>query len=1023
MKKNAPQRPQPVHCGTMEALNEMLRKNPSLKDEWRRNGEKAYAEFLQNAASSRESNTNAGEIVIPVVVHIVYSNPALITDRDVWEQIEVMNEAYAGSNADSFNIQPEFKSLFGKSKIRFTLAKRDPSGNVTTGIERKTTTATYSASTIAQVKHAASGLDAWDVTKYLNIWVCNTNLSVLGIATFPFMTPTSEQGFCIDYKAWGRNPAYVLAEYPGGKTAAHEAGHYFYLYHIWGDDGGACTGSDFGTQTGWPLPAACGDDTPNESDNTFGNMAGIYKDKCSPNAPGIMYNNYMDYSDDVALNMFSKGQICRAEATIDAYRAGLKTSNGAVFPAAANDAYLVNVTPGERQNLNYPLILQGIPVKATIRNLGTSNLTSLNITVRFDATTGGTVIPWTGNLAPNEQTTVTLSTITGLTAGATHYVQVVLGNPNGGTDAYTANDDLQRYFITASGIVTAPFTESFDNATFPPANYFRSNNFTNTGQWARVTTGTYSGAGAVRGYNYNNDNTGQFLDLTLPVGFAASIDSAVLSLRVAHAAYAADTLMPGQSFYNDGLEIAVSADSGRTFVNAYRKTSVPDLRTAGLVTTAFTPTVAQYRLDQVNLTPFLSAAANRKLIIRIRDVNGYGNSIYLDDVSTTAVIKPAFDLSVTEIKNIATIQCLGNSINARATVKNNGAATITSFTVNYRLDNGAVATTPWTGSLASGQAVDVNIPAFANTVGTHIFTVYSSSPNGNADAFPGNDTARVSFSVLGNVNAPLTETFQGTTFPPTGWGIQSAAGSTYGWQKAGAGSNSSAAAYVNNWDNATAGEVSNFFSPVINYPATIDSLFLSFDLSASTYSYPGSTATPLDTLEVLVTKDCGATFTSVYKKWGTDLQTLSAPNAPVTAAFMPFVQSQWRNEKVNLSNYAGNGPVQLVFRNTNNNQNNIYIDNINVQTKTLPARLKTEGYLLYPNPFTTVFNIEHYLLPTTLRSVAVYSAAGQRIVYKNYSGNAPSLITVDLSKYAAGVYIVKIDYDGGKSVSQKVIKY
>jgi len=198
---------------------------------------------------------------------------------------------------------------------------------------------------------------------------------------------------------------------------------------------------------------------------------------------------------------------------------------------------------------------------------------------------------------------------------------------------------------------------------------------------------------------------------------------------------------------------------------------------------------------------------------------------------------------------------------------------------------------------------------------------------------------------------------------------------------------------------------------------------LSFDLAAATYSYPGSTAIPLDTLQVLVSRDCGNTFTSIYKKWGIELLTLNTPNEAQPLEFFPSSPSQWRTETIDISNFAPDGPIQIVFRNTNNFENNIFIDNISLKTRTLPARIKSEGFLVLPNPFRSQFNVWHYQPPSNLRYISVYNSMGQLVWTKQFNNNAQKSESVDLTGMPAGIYIVQLGYSDKKSISRKVVKY
>jgi hypothetical protein len=307
---------------------------------------------------------------VPVVVHIVLPNPYLVTDADVIAQLNQLNLDFAGTNADSTNVPAEFAALRGHSQIQFCLAKRTPAGALTTGIERKVSaTGSDANATTDPIKQTSlGGLDSWDPSKYLNYWVGAdaTGAGILGYAQFPNSTtePASVDGVFINYESWGFNPCYTVAPYNKGRTAVHETGHYFGLFHTWGDDGSACTGDDFadlttgGSTCSLPVglfnasgagntPSDIGD-TPNQASETAGCPGTLLKtDACSGTSPGIMYQNMMDYSNDVCLTMFTKKQVERMEWVLANCRSGLTTSTGCQLPAAP---ILLDVAPAESVN-------------------------------------------------------------------------------------------------------------------------------------------------------------------------------------------------------------------------------------------------------------------------------------------------------------------------------------------------------------------------------------------------------------------------------------------------------------------------------------------------------------------------------------------------------------------------------------------------------------------------------------------------------------------------------------------------
>ncbi|HRZ41999.1 MAG TPA: M43 family zinc metalloprotease [Bacteroidales bacterium] len=253
---------------------------------------------------------------IPVVVHILYYTSAQnIPYSRVTDQIDALNKDFRKLNTDVGNTPNAFKSKVADVEFQFCLAQRDPQGNWTNGVTRtQVTKSSYTINDDNLIKLTAQGgQNAWDANKYLNIWIVNLTGGVLGY-TQPPGGPASKDGVVICYKYFGTNGA--TAPFNKGRTATHEIGHWFNLVHIWGDDNGACWGSDL---VG---------DTPNQAVEFYGIPAFPQKDACTPDSPGVMFMNYMDYVDDAAMVMFTNGQKTRMISALNAYRSGLKTSDG-----------------------------------------------------------------------------------------------------------------------------------------------------------------------------------------------------------------------------------------------------------------------------------------------------------------------------------------------------------------------------------------------------------------------------------------------------------------------------------------------------------------------------------------------------------------------------------------------------------------------------------------------------------------------------------------------------------------------
>lgn len=235
-------------------------------------------------------------ITIPVVVHIVYNSASEnLPDTTIQNQIQVLNEDFRRLNPDVGSTPAAFLPVAADCEIEFCLASRDPQGQPTNGIVRVPTSVTSFSTFNDAVKFSSSGgSDAWPASDYLNIWVCDISSGILGYAQFPG-GPAATDGIVVDWRSFGRNTPNALAPFNLGRTATHEVGHWLNLRHIWGD--GGCSASD--------LVA----DTPDSDQPNYGCSTGIV------NCNSVdMVENYMDYSDDGCMNIYTQGQKARMRA-------------------------------------------------------------------------------------------------------------------------------------------------------------------------------------------------------------------------------------------------------------------------------------------------------------------------------------------------------------------------------------------------------------------------------------------------------------------------------------------------------------------------------------------------------------------------------------------------------------------------------------------------------------------------------------------------------------------------------------
>ena len=574
--------------------------------------------------------------------------------------------------------------------------------------------------------------------------------------------------------------------------------------------------------------------------------------------------------------------------------------------------------------------------------------------------------------------------------------------PSGGPDNTPANDTLTRTFLVP---VTLPnVVEGFEGTTFVPANWALRNPNNNV-TWIRRTPGKTSDYSAFID-NYNNNTATQSDIMQAPPVNTVGADGVNISFDLAHKDY------PG-SF--DTLRVLVSTDCGASFTRVYGK-SGPALATAGSSIDDYTdPLQTDWRRETISLG---SAYTGGNLIVQFDNRNDFGNNIFIDNVN----IAPVFKRDIELLSVTPDVVC-APAFSPIVTIRNRGTETITGYKISYTVNGGAAVLTTVTGANIAPNAT-ATVPLTAGTLGAGANTikVYSFEPvtaSGTGDQYTLNDTLSKISYLAGSVAAPgsIVETFEGN-FLPAGWALSNPDNSIT-WQKAGVGKNSTASAYIRNFIYYATGQKDGLYTPVLNFTG-VDSINVSFDLSATTRNLQA----PFDTLEVLATRDCGNTFTSVYKKGGSQLQTINDPNYPQSVEYAPNGAHLWRTERLDLSSLGANGPLQLVFRNINYNQNNIYIDNVNFRTVTLPPRLKAEGFIVTPTPFAERFNLWFVQTPSDLRYITVYNSSGQLIWNKAYgNGSTTNVISVDLTGKSAGIYILYLGFsDKSRDKQVRILK-
>jgi hypothetical protein len=255
------------------------------------------------AATSRRRDTGlaakrAAIVTIKTVVHVVYNTDQQnISTTQINSQLAAMNKDFRATNADKSKTPTPWAGLVTDAGVNFKLAEvtrtrtRNASFTTDDGVKKRTT----------------GGIAPITPKTHLNLWVCPLGAGLLGYAQFPG-GPAASDGVVIHYQAFGTMGT-AKAPFNKGRTATHEVGHYLNLRHIWGDTPD-CSGSDMVA------------DTPNAAGPNFGVPTWPVV-TCNNGPNGDMFMNYMDYTDDAAMFMFTAQQVVRMRTALETMRAGL----------------------------------------------------------------------------------------------------------------------------------------------------------------------------------------------------------------------------------------------------------------------------------------------------------------------------------------------------------------------------------------------------------------------------------------------------------------------------------------------------------------------------------------------------------------------------------------------------------------------------------------------------------------------------------------------------------------------------
>lgn len=440
-----------IRCATVEYEQFLQEKNPNRMTNAQ--FETWLAPLVNKQTALRTSSKTAviKIITIPVVVHVIHNGQAIgtapnINDAQVQSQITVLNQDFRKMLGTSGGTSTN--PIAADIQIEFVLAKQDPNGNPTNGIDR--VNMCQSSWSETDINETVKPSTIWDPTQYMNMWTVNfSDSDLLGYAQFPsssglqgveaFEGDANTDGVVSSYDVFGSSDfstTFLLATpYDKGRTMTHEVGHFLGLKHIWGDVGSRktgkdCSGSDY-----------C-DDTPQAGWENYDCLTTY--DSCPTNPGNDMTENYMDYTNDICMNIFTQNQKDRMRVvmTNSDRRKTLSSSNkGTAIPLYANDAEVKTIPDYCSTNITDCALLPApTNKKVLLTNRGTATLTA--VTLKYSMTGGGNQTQtWTGSLAQNESGVVTL-----INTATNGLLNVNIETINGTTDQRLSNNtDTKAY--------------------------------------------------------------------------------------------------------------------------------------------------------------------------------------------------------------------------------------------------------------------------------------------------------------------------------------------------------------------------------------------------------------------------------------------------------------------------------------------------------------------------------------------------------------------------------------------------
>lgn len=615
----------PSKCASMHSLEEDFKLHPELRAQHEKVQQK-IGDHVKNSSGEKSEDVR----IIPVVFHIIHEcGPENISKAQIDDQIRILNEDFSLQN-ENFSLVPEgFADLAADSKIEFRLASKDDLGNCTDGIVRVFSPKANDASN----RNGFKALSHWNSYKYLNVWVVKsiasfvtTQGTVLGYAQFPGGGFLSTDGIVLRHDYTG---SIGTAAGRVGRTATHEIGHWLGLRHIWGD---ADCGSD-GV-----------DDTPIAEGPNFGVCWGDYPYLSScPGADSIngeMFMNYMDYSDDNCMAMFTMGQLEVMNGVLGEFRRNIWSEENLIATGTTDEDVLNPQVCAPKANFceNRRLICAGSSITFEDASYNAEDYTRAWEFEGGDPATSTSANPNVDYDIPGK-----------------FQVKLTVNNEEGESEL------VKTSWVTISPDEAenqqGPFTDFLDIEADFLSRYIIENSDNSDNKWEFFYGVGFNSAeiynDCIRMRNYNNTPTEKDAFIT-PSYNISSIGSPSMIFRIAGAERGGEP--------NDQLRVSTSTNCGQTWVPRKLWTG-SELVTAGYFSSEFVPTETNQWSELAVSLASVASQDNVRFKFEFTAGDEGSNNLYIDD------IRIGQSLSIESLKDLVGLNVFPNPANQRINVQ------------------------------------------------------------------------------------------------------------------------------------------------------------------------------------------------------------------------------------------------------------------------------------------------------------------------------------------------------------------